>query len=45
MDGVSSKYYVDSKPSSFINQEAFDADLRAKFFDLSQELTGVTFKF
>ena len=43
VDGITSKYYVDSAPSRQINGKAFDEELRRQLWDLSCEMTGANF--
>ena len=43
LQGVTSKYFVDCKPSGGINGKAFDEQLRCQLWELSQEMTGVSF--
>jgi hypothetical protein len=43
VEGVSGKYFIDSKASDRINCKAFDLDLRQKLWDLSCEMTRVDF--
>ena len=43
VEGVTSKYYVDSAPSRQINGKAFDEQLRGQLWDLSCEMTAVNF--
>eukprot|EP00892_Ulva_mutabilis_P004661 jgi/Ulvmu1/2567/UM014_0018.1 len=42
VEGVSCKYFIDSKPST-ASYKAYDADARARFWDLSCELTDTQF--
>lgn len=42
VEGVSAKYFIDSKPST-ASYKAYDADARARFWDLSSELTDTAF--
>lgn len=42
VEGVSAKYFVDSKPAT-ASYKAYDAGARARFWDLSCELTGSPF--
>lgn len=42
VEGVSAKYFVDSKPAT-ASFKAYDAGARARFWDLSCELTNTAF--
>ena len=43
LQGVTSKYFIDCKVSSDINNKAFDESLRRDLWSLSEEMTDMQF--